>query len=783
MIETKSKYRYNFTDKLKSRTYFINGFTQPKMQEWEISMKKRQRQRGVLVNYILTYFLVFAVPLILFSFMIYRQTVEKFSHQYIAMAETAASGVSENLNRLYDLGAANTAFVRETPCYSTSYISETAGAFVYIDQNMNKLSGINKDFSQLVFYSRQSDLMYTTSIFNREFYFKNRFVSTYLNETTDLSEIIIPDWLPMEQGTLDGMETVFSTIVYPVETVLRSKKKQALSLLFFHLDERQMKNLLSPTTTVPGAHTIVLWNGHPIFADDYDFFTAFLSGKPNGAQKDSITIDKENYALNLSQTQKQISILSFIPQAYMEHLASDMMLPYILALTASGLIGVILIFFSVRHNYRPIIRLLQKVTGEIDTVPEEMNQLNEMDRTYYALDTIIESKKHAEEDNRQIKLNHLLLHLLENSEEYCKRPSFTQRKAELNVKLEEDTYRCIIFTECIDASALMALAGQEASMFGFHAYCANDVDKSTITALLCGESIFDEDIIAFMERLKSLYSLAGASSTVHAAEHITVLYKQAYYSTLHTIRGQSIYLYDSAQNIDVIDILTRFTKESELFSNAISHRDKSRVTVSLNRIIDLTEMIADSSIVPFLLHHVLFSAVKALAAANLPFSQTTELFTLLPKADNRAAVKSWLNALSIHLNQLLESAQTNHKEELITAAEPVKDFQYILLHINTNYMKPDFSIKALADELGMSVSNFSHYFKSRNGTNLSDYINGLRITEAKRLLSSTDLRITDIVPRLGYSHMSSFTKTFKKATGQTPSEYKNSCLHTDEKEL
>lgn len=80
----------------------------------------------------------------------------------------------------------------------------------------------------------------------------------------------------------------------------------------------------------------------------------------------------------------------------------------------------------------------------------------------------------------------------------------------------------------------------------------------------------------------------------------------------------------------------------------------------------------------------------------------------------------------------------------------------------------------LAQYIGNNVSYLSRMFKKDTGKTLNDYINEVKIEEAKRLLSATDRSIADIAMSLGYSTQPYFTTLFKKRTGMTPAEFRES---------
>lgn len=56
----------------------------------------------------------------------------------------------------------------------------------------------------------------------------------------------------------------------------------------------------------------------------------------------------------------------------------------------------------------------------------------------------------------------------------------------------------------------------------------------------------------------------------------------------------------------------------------------------------------------------------------------------------------------------------------------------------------------------------------------SEFINRVRINNAKELIIKSDLTLAEIAFKVGYNDAAYFTRIFKKNTGQTPGEFKAS---------
>ena len=89
-----------------------------------------------------------------------------------------------------------------------------------------------------------------------------------------------------------------------------------------------------------------------------------------------------------------------------------------------------------------------------------------------------------------------------------------------------------------------------------------------------------------------------------------------------------------------------------------------------------------------------------------------------------------------------------------------------------NFTNPNLMLQDAADAAGMSNSRFSTVFAQEMGVTFTEYLTGLRIGKAKELLLATRLRSSEISSAVGYSDRHYFSYLFKKNTGMTPSEFR-----------
>ena len=89
----------------------------------------------------------------------------------------------------------------------------------------------------------------------------------------------------------------------------------------------------------------------------------------------------------------------------------------------------------------------------------------------------------------------------------------------------------------------------------------------------------------------------------------------------------------------------------------------------------------------------------------------------------------------------------------------------------------DLSLSRQAEMLNVNASYLSTLFKKETGITLTEYVSKKRIEQAAFLLTSTNLQIQTVAQNCGIYDVNYFTKLFKKHTGKTPKEYRESTIN------
>ena len=107
------------------------------------------------------------------------------------------------------------------------------------------------------------------------------------------------------------------------------------------------------------------------------------------------------------------------------------------------------------------------------------------------------------------------------------------------------------------------------------------------------------------------------------------------------------------------------------------------------------------------------------------------------------------------------------------------DLYYHICNSIRNMHDHKISLEGICAQTHYSASYISHLFKSRSGMTINQYVNALRIDEARAMLDSTDMSIQDIGLTVGFSDANYFSNVFRASVGVSPREYRNRFRKSD----
>lgn len=156
-------------------------------------------------------------------------------------------------------------------------------------------------------------------------------------------------------------------------------------------------------------------------------------------------------------------------------------------------------------------------------------------------------------------------------------------------------------------------------------------------------------------------------------------------------------------------------------------------------------------------------------------------------------LKLLLDGLSLNTEELVDKYakiiyRSNHMSEieslLLTLTDQLSDklnqehespkyaLQLVKQYIHNHYSE-DLSLNILSKEVYLTPRYLSALFIEETGGGINKYIKKVRMEKAQKLLMNTNMKISDICQKVGYSNLSYFCKSFAEEFGATPDRFRN----------
>lgn len=138
----------------------------------------------------------------------------------------------------------------------------------------------------------------------------------------------------------------------------------------------------------------------------------------------------------------------------------------------------------------------------------------------------------------------------------------------------------------------------------------------------------------------------------------------------------------------------------------------------------------------------------------------------LSQLEERGQIADWCRQMFAILHDPKQDMdiQLDHERMIITQSK-----QYITEHLND-----ELTLAGVSNHVSLNPVYFSRLFKQETGQTYSDFVISLRMQKAMDYLKDPTIRVYEIGLLVGYRNAKHFQKLFKRFTGLTPSEYRES---------
>ena len=161
---------------------------------------------------------------------------------------------------------------------------------------------------------------------------------------------------------------------------------------------------------------------------------------------------------------------------------------------------------------------------------------------------------------------------------------------------------------------------------------------------------------------------------------------------------------------------------------------------------------------------------------DVPLSERTFLEALLNsmlseyKKDSEAS-RCFLKTALCELLLFSHTKKGTENREEVHHDAVNKTVSLVAAYINNNYNE-DISLNSLAERFFISPCYLSRTFKRITGSSFTEYVTGVRIKEARRLLLKSEMSVAEIAISVGFKSTTHFGRAFKTLVGVSPLSYR-----------
>ena len=434
--------------------------------------------------------------------------------------------------------------------------------------------------------------------------------------------------------------------------------------------------------------------------------------------------------------------------------------------------GVLLAF----RNYIPILRI-NTVLRKMTPVKDNTKDKDELKQISSSIQTIIDSNqgmKNQIEENRAMLTERFLHKILTNSANFGSE-KFSEEMKNLRIDLSGPHFCVIVFKpprKLLLTERQTATESIRTLDLGYTHYCI-EMDYQGYFAIILNTDMNDNNIPKISNTIReTLYNVLNIEPILgvgHTYENVSMISRSfteavsaaeatvysgnltAFFYELKTQRHSSPYWYPSKsqlrliQGINQCNIITVEESIAEL-SELLHTQNHSSDAISLRFIV--------------------YGIVQDLwpIVEKIKLDEGEKEIDLLIHYTSINEFLGRLKKLSFNIISIIESQNKNEEKAV---------YEDILSYIDKNYKDRNLSLKGIASQFDMTDSYLSRFFRNNSGVNFIDYLTKKRMDEACRLLIETDMLVRDVMEKVGYIDLASFSRKFKQIYGISPGKYRS----------
>jgi len=726
------------------------------------------------IRYMLPYLLVLMLPLIILLSVIYRQAMDTLRVEIMKSSANNLIRVREELDRQFH-GFQSISFqISMMPDMHPFRFLEDPLRGVNAKTVLGNYRVVSRDIFDLLYYVRPDDFMFSadTSVH------VSRMGNTVFSYGSLDREVIMRDLNERIRWTIYPVDTVslggahserLLTYFFPISatrsTMHAATHSSVYGALCFYVLESYLDGLARSIAPLHDSALLMYdRNGQLLYVSGTEFgqfaLTADRPELAEGVPRLWSLMGEDVFATSVTSSETGIRLVSLVRAKIMFDELNRLETLMMVCIIAIVLIGGSLIYWFVHRNYAPLSRLLDRVSvfyqpsrpgREIQWLQDALDYLTDQNRDLMGR---VQKGDHSEAAD-------VLLRLMRG--EFMSEEAFGHDSARAGLVFHGTLYgAAVILGPSGAVHAVLAEFTERCAAGRLHLYVLyhTDFDKCVL--------LFSQDGGSYAALMRTFHELSSRLAAV--CDTPATIGLGRYYRTPLDIPDAYA---DACAALDyrfvtgLGGVISHSdTLPSQYVASPYPHRLLERFRIALRQRNAEQAGLALEEVLAFLKNGspplltargLCFEVMLLVSAATQPGSDPPNLS--METFSSFETVDELIGFMRLYCQQITQSDTGDRFVQEMTE------------FIGQNACRMDFSIDAAAARSGMSVSRFSHQFKTCFGCNFIDYVTRVKIERAQEMMLRNDLPLADIAAAIGYASLSSFIRRFKQITGTTPGEF------------
>lgn len=188
-------------------------------------------------------------------------------------------------------------------------------------------------------------------------------------------------------------------------------------------------------------------------------------------------------------------------------------------------------------------------------------------------------------------------------------------------------------------------------------------------------------------------------------------------------------------------------------------------------------------------HHVMHLIIQNGSTTPLNKSLGYEISSLIFKKDMLRRVLFWGSLITLYAGiyllifVYLKRFTKKSVPKVVVSYEPLdienyadEEVKRIAKYVSVHYAEPELNVNQVSNAVGIFPSKIPTLLQRTFNCNFKQYLNAIRLAEAKRLINETDRTIAYISRKVGYNNVTHFNRVFKQAEDISPNQFRKAHL-------